>query len=503
MLPAQDQRLTSRVRTHGLWLAPALGIAAWWLAPSNMNPLAARLFALLISVLMLWLTAALPVAVTALLAPALLAVLGIVPTERAFLAFGHPVLIMVLAAQLLAMAAERSRLDRALAVRLLPRRGQNAELSLLSTTIATMLMAGWLARTATTAMMVPVVRATVDRLGPRAQAAGLMGISFATALGAMLTPIGSAANLLAIAILASHGHRDLPLLLWTLLALPLVFVVLALWTLICMAILRKERKFQPASVFLTRGLTPPPTALNLADLETPAALDRGQWGTLGILAVAAIGWMLPGALDLLIGPQARLTLTVHRHGGAAVTAALAMAGLFMLPAAPKLLTNKRIQQPILTWPQAAQVDWSTVLLLGGALSLADQAFATGLSAWLGEFVLKITFIHSGLALVWLFALATVLLAQWVPATAVAALLCPLAVMSAQQLGLSPVAPCVVVGLLASMGLTLPLSKPSNAVVFSTGLVSRTTLMRLALPLDISAAVLGAPCVWWATRALGL
>ena len=86
----------------GLLLAPPLFVAVWWLA-QDLDPPAQRMAAVLASVMLLWMTEAIPLAMTALLGPALAVILQVAPARQAFAPFADPLVFLVLGGFILAL----------------------------------------------------------------------------------------------------------------------------------------------------------------------------------------------------------------------------------------------------------------------------------------------------------------------------------------------------------------------------------------------------------------
>ena len=493
LLPA---RTPASERRRFVALGAAVGIGALLFAfpfPA-MRPEAARLLAVLAAAIVLWVTEALPVGVTALAAPALCVVLGVAPADKAFASFGNPLLYLFFGAFVLAAAAERTRLDRWLAGRLLPGHGATPLRKVLTLTYLTAGLSSMLSNTATTAMVLPVLRATVARLSDRARALGLLTAAYASSLGGVLTPVGTPPNLLAIAALRQYAKGDVPFFAWTLVALPMVAVLLGLWTLL-----------------LVRGLRGATQATDDADLgpqpgtlpQGSVPLDVGQRSTLIALGVAVVGWVLPGLLELVLGSGAETVRAVKRALPEGVVGIAGAALLFVLPATTRSVAGSPRPRPVLEWGEATQIDWGTILLFGGGLALGDLAFQTGLSAWIGQGVLEVTGVRSEIGLTVLFSTVAVLLSEVTSNTAAAAMLCPLAVMTSQQVGISPVAPCIAAGMAASMGFLMPISTAPNAIVYGTGQVPLRTMAKTGAVLDLAGILVIPPVVLVVTHWIGL
>ena len=106
---------------------------------------------------------------------------------------------------------------------------------------------------------------------------------------------------------------------------------------------------------------------------------RGQVNTLIAFGVAVTLWVMPGVLAVLRARGlARRRLARRRAMPEAVVALVAALLLFVLP------MNLREGEFTLTWAEAVKIDWGTILLFGGGLSLGTLMFETGVARALGE-----------------------------------------------------------------------------------------------------------------------
>jgi sodium-dependent dicarboxylate transporter 2/3/5 len=139
----------------GAVLAPAafVSLLAWPIA--GLSPEAHRLGAVLAAVVVLWVTEALPLPVTALLGAAACVVLGVAPAKIVFAPFADPLMFLFIGAFILARGIFLHGLDRrvAYAVLSLPWVGARPTRILLAFGVATALLSAWISNTATTAMM--------------------------------------------------------------------------------------------------------------------------------------------------------------------------------------------------------------------------------------------------------------------------------------------------------------------------------------------------------------
>lgn len=154
----------------------------------------------------------------------------------------------------------------------------------------------------------------------------------------------------------------------------------------------------------------------------------------------------------------------------------------------------------LEWPALERhVQWGVLLLFGGGLALSEVMAASGASRFLAQRLLALLQ-DLPLALVVLGVVAfVVFLTELVSNTASAALLLPLLLPVASALGLPPVAIAAAIGISASCAFMLPVATPPNALVFGSGQVPATTMMRCGWWLNLAciAAITAMALLAWA------
>src|SRR5918992_1872242 len=88
-----EELFNRRRRTAGLFLAPAI-LLALLIAPLPLATSAHRLAAILAMMVVLWVTEALPLAVTAVIGPVLAIILQVAPARTAFAPFADPIIFL-------------------------------------------------------------------------------------------------------------------------------------------------------------------------------------------------------------------------------------------------------------------------------------------------------------------------------------------------------------------------------------------------------------------------
>lgn len=470
-------------RRAGLVLAPVVFLGLWWLPVQGLQPQAHRLLAVVGLVVTLWLTEAIPLAVTAVLGPALAVVCGVATDKEMFRGFGHPIIFLFLGSFLLAEAMLHHGLNRRIAFGILAWRGVAERPRRLLWAFAGVagFLSMWVSNTAAAAMMMPIALAVLSELAHRQSerqgrkvalselkfGTGLMlATAFAASIGGMATPIGTPPNLIALGFIEQSQGLEITFLQWMSFGLPLaVGMLLAL------------------GFYLNRACPAPPDVLGgsatwiRAERARLGRLTRGERNVLLAFGVTITLWLLPGVMALVAGADSPACRRLERHLPEAGVALLGASLLFVLP------VDWRRDQWTLGWAQARRIDWGTILLFGGGLSLGDAMISTGLAQWLGQGLAEWLDARTELGLTVVFAVVAVLLTETTSNTAAASIVVPVAVAVAQAAGVSPIAPAVAASLGASLAFMLPVSTPPNAIVFGTGCVPLPKMVRHGLVLD--------------------
>jgi sodium-dependent dicarboxylate transporter 2/3/5 len=466
----------------GAVLAPAAFVALWF-APLPLPGPAHRLSAVFGAVLIAWVTEVLPVSVTALLVAPLLVATGVREPKVAFASYADPLLFLFIGGFFIARAMSRHGLDARLASWLVASRGVGGRRARVRIALgaAAFALSMWVSNTATTAILVPILlglrprrrdkthldarNAGADdtsfapgapRRGRRAECGDLLVSAYLSSVGGLATPVGSPPNLVAMRLLESAGET-LGFLGWMGLALPIALACAALVTL-----------------WVGRAL---PADGGRVDVEAArrrarAPASRGEWVTLACFALAVAGWVAPGLAQAVGRPLPQLVGTaVARLLEPGIVALLAAAPLFAVPVGPALSGDR-----VLPWRDAVRIDWGVVLLFGGGIALGDAMDATGLSAALGHGLVHASGVSGPWSLTAVLTVVTLLLTEVASNVATATMLVPLASAMARELGVSPVAPVVGVGLAASCAFMLPIATGPNAVIHGTGRVPARTMM---------------------------
>jgi sodium-dependent dicarboxylate transporter 2/3/5 len=225
------------------------------------------------------------------------------------------------------------------------------------------------------------------------------------------------------------------------------------------------------------------TALVRRELDSLGPMSRGQANVLTAFAATVLMWVAPGLFAIAGLENAAF---VRGYGEAVPEGIAAMLGAFLLFVLP---IDWRARRFTMTWDEASKIDWGIVFLYGGGLAMGTLAFSTGLAEAMGKGITSWLPAHTGLALTVVFTGAAILLSEATSNTASANMVVPIAIAVAQAAGVRPVEPALGATLGASMGFMMPISTAPNAIVYSSGYVPITAMIRYGAVLDVVAFVI--------------
>ncbi|MEQ1758860.1 MAG: DASS family sodium-coupled anion symporter [Vicinamibacterales bacterium] len=474
--PAEEQ-FNRRRRTVGLILAPTVLIGLL-LAPIPIADGAHKMAAIIAMMMVLWVTEALPLSATALLGPVMAVILRVAPVRTALAPFADPTVFLFIGAFMLAEGMFVHRLDRRIAYTALSWRlvGTSAGRVLVVYGAVATVLSMWISNTATTAMLFPIGMSLIGqmshssgRINPRQGFAMAMMLitAFGASIGGMATPVGTPPNLIGIGMLERIGGTRIGFFDWMALAVP---VVLIMFVAMCAVLYLMGARGTPMHQGGTEAVR--------AELKKLGQLSAGERNVLIAFGTTIVLWVAPG-LFAVSGLDdtafARAYTQAMPEGVAAICGALL---LFLLP------TDWRARRFTLTWDEASNIDWGIVLLFGGGLAVGELAFSTGLAEAMGKGITAWLPSQSTAAITILFTATAIILSEATSNTAAANMIVPVAIAVAQAAGIRPLEPALGATLGASMGFMMPVSSPTNAIVYSSGYISITSMMRFGVILDI-------------------
>ena len=479
--PAEE--LFNRRRRGVGMIGGPLVLIALLLLPIPIPAPAHRLAAILLMMVILWITEALPLAVTALIGPVLAIILQVAPARTVFAPFADPIIFLFIGSFMLAEAMFAHGLDRRIAFGALSSRavgGSPTRILVVYGGVATAISM-WISNTATTAMMFPIGLSIVahltkgreHELASRNFATAMMLMAaFGASIGGMGTPIGTPPNLIGKGMLERIAHEQISFFQWMLLGVPLTVLLFGF-----LVVYFRWR--------LLKGLTIDPTQAGHIheELKKLGPMSAGQRNTLLAFGATVLLWLFPGILAIVGFGDSAFARGYEAAVPESVAAMIGAILLFLIP------VNWRARRFTLSWEQAVRIDWGIILLFGGGLAMGALAFSTGLAEAMGHGITSWLPVHSTFSLTVLFTAIAIVMSETASNTASANMIVPVAIAVAQASGINPLEPALGATFGASMGFMMPISTPPNAIVYSSGHVPISTMMRNGIALDIAGFIL--------------
>jgi sodium-dependent dicarboxylate transporter 2/3/5 len=495
-LSPAEERFERRRRTIGLFLGPVV-LAAMLVFPFDLDGNQHRLLAILAFVVVWWVTEAIPIPVTALLGVVLCALLEATPpppeddssVDVVFALFTDDTIFLFIGSFIIAQSMVVHGLHRRFAYRVLsmPSVGGSTFRIILAFGLIGAITSPVMSNTAGAAMMLPIALGVMGVVGGmvarqaegdrdperlRFGAALMLVITYGITVGGLLLPIGSPPNLIGRQLLEDETGEPITFLEWFIMALPIVVVMFVAVVVIVTMFNRPEVKEVDGVeeyVAKERGKLGP--------------LSRGEKNTLYVLAFALIGWFLPGLVGIFAGDDSDAYVQVGEASNEGIVAILAAAALFVLP------IDWGRRRFTLNWNEAARIDWGTIILFGGGITLGTLLSETGLAAVVGESLSDALGVSSLIGVTIVIVIVAVIISETTSNTASAAIVVPIAISIAAANDLNPTIPALAAIFGANYGFMLPVSTPPNAIVYSSGLLPITRMIKAGAVFDVIGAVL--------------
>ncbi len=440
------------------------------------SPEAKRTLAIAVLMATWWVSEALPIAAVSLLPLVLFPAFGIMDTGDVASQYGHRLVFLFMAGFLIAVAMQKWKLHRRIALYIIRAIGTGPRRLILGFMVASGFLSMWISNTATAMMMATVGLAVVSFVNKAGQekeetkgklesnfgVALMLGIAYACNIGGMGTIIGTPPNALLAAFMENNLGQNISFLNWMIVGIPIVIILLpvAWW-------------------YLTRVSSPIhmdsiPGGGDLIEerLQKLGPMGKGERRVLTVFGLTAFLWIIR---SFFITPYLPMV------GDATIGIAMAVL-LFMTP------IDLNQGEFALDWEWAVKIPWGTLILFGGGLALAKGIEESGLANWLAGRLDWFTHLPLFLFLLVVIALM-VTLTQLTSNTGTAAMMLPVLVplASAMEIEFLVLAVPAILGI--SGAFMLPVATPPNAIVFGTGHVTIPQMVKNGFGLNVIALVL--------------
>jgi solute carrier family 13 (sodium-dependent dicarboxylate transporter), member 2/3/5 len=448
--------------------------------PAGLSAAAWHTAAVALLMTLWWITEALPLPITALLPLLLFPPLGIAEINQAAIPYANPLIFLFLGGLIIALAMQRCGLHQRIAYFILSHRGASPAGTLGSFMATSAFLSLWISNTATTMLMLPIAISVIEGVremetpssssAPFA-AALLLGTAYAASIGGLGTLVGTAPNALLAGFVLEAYHWEIGFVEWMVLSVPTLMVLLGLTWLILTRVIFPELHAAHGDQRAQMRVT----------LQQLGPLSQAERRVSTVFAGVATLWILRPVIDHWVP-----AIALNDSGIALLGAIL----LFLIPA------DRQSGDFLMDWRTAEQLPWGTLLLFGGGLSLAASISHTGLAGWLGNNLVGLSSLPTWLILLSIVSLV-IFLTELTSNTATTAIFLPLIGSVALGLGQPPLQLLVPVTLAVSCAFMMPVATPPNAIVFSSGLISISQMVRAGFLLNLASIVWIAGISYWA------
>lgn len=401
----------------------------------------------------LFVTELIPLAVTAMAACTALGILGVLPSKAVYAGLSNSTVVLFGGMFVIGAAMFKTGLAEAIGITVVKKAGTSEVPLMAAIMLVTIVLSAVSSNTGTVACLMPVIIGIcqVAKISPSKE---LMPLAIAANVGGTITMIGTPPNVIVTGALSAAGLPTFGFFEFAYIGIPLSIIIL-IYTL-----------------FIGRHFIPDKQAGEMDEEAVKAAAEEaGATGDdapksktkMWISGLILIGVVVCMALNLK-------TLPLHT---AAVTGAI-------LCVVTGCLKEKEAY---------AGIDWVTIFLFAGMLSVASAMEKTGAGKLIADTVVGAMGANPNpYVLTAVLFLISNVLTQFMSNTASAALLAPIGISIAQSIGCDPKPVLMALGIAASMAFATPMATPPNTLVLGPGGFSFNDYVKVGVPMCIISLV---------------
>ncbi len=470
----------------GLFLGPILFVAVLVTLEGCLGREACRVAAVAVLMATWWICESIPLAATSLIPLAAFPLMKIVPAREVAASYASPEIYLFMGGFFIAVAMQRWDLHRRIALWIVHIVGVKGDRIILGFMVSTAFLSMWISNTAATMMMLPIGVAVIMTLEAHARSSETFGsfrivlmlsIAYAANIGGIGTLIGTPPNIVFAAQVRSLFPEagEISFVRWMSVGLPLVIVFIPLTWIFLTKIV-----FRGAHIDIGTG----GSEVISEQRSKLGRITTGEKRTLIVFVLTVLAWITRGDIRLgsvtLYGWASVMSLGEYIHDSTiAIAAAIA---LFVLP------VDWKRGIFVLNWKAAREIPWGILILFGGGIALGRGFSQSGLAARIAG-GMDLASAAPLVLIVILIALLVTFLTEVTSNTAIATIFLPILAATAVGLGLHPFLMMIPATISASCAFMLPVATPPNAIVFSSGFVPMTGMVRAGIFMNLIGVVL--------------
>ena len=428
--------------------AVIIGLVFYFLADITFTDVQARLIGVVALLVTLWTNEALPLGVVSLFPIILFPSIGVLDLHLVTPNYSKSIIFLFLGGFMLAIAIEKIKLHLYFSAKLLSFFPKSILGILYALAITSALLSSILSNTTITLMLMPISMSLTNNLNLKIRF--LLATAYGASIGGILTPIGTAPNMILLGFLEEHDLPTLAFGEWVYMMLPIVGMML----LIIPWLLSLSVKNESVEDVVDGKVEP---------------LDGKQKQLYGIIILLSL---------ILIG-----NTFAKQFYGHALDEKMVLLGFGLLMFFPKI--------GFLTWDDTRNIPYEIIMLFGAGFSIAKAFSSTGLAA---DIATRLAFI-SDMPLFWMFIVVATFVAfstEVTSNTALTSIAIPIfyefSKIMPQEEGVLLLMTATVA---ASYAFMLPIATPPNAIVMSSRVIPIAEMAKVGFKANLIAiTVLG-------------
>jgi len=430
------------------WLFIGFAVGAGMLSiptPEGLTPIGMRALTLLVVVFIFFVTEPIPLPGVALFIAIAEVLLGLAKPAVVAQSFMSDSVFFIMGSLMIATALVKQDLDKRIALAIVSLTGPRADRIILGLTLVSALLSSFIGEHTVAAMMLPVGAALINythqdwRKIRNLSVIILLSIAYGAMIAGAGTPSGGARNAIMLAYWKELFDLRISYFEWIKMAYPMLMIGAPVIAFIL------YRTFTPE----VKDLSPAVTALKEKVMKN-GKMSQQEWLTIIIFIFTVLMWM-----------------TISDTIGLGITALIGV--LLFLTAG------------VVKWEDLNNnVNWGTILIYGGAISLGIMIKRTGVAEWLSHSFLAWAApfgIHEGLPLLAVISLMTILTATVMSSGATVGILGPITLNIASLSGTSVIAAGFITVISSSFCFLTTVASPACNIIYGSGYLKKSDFLK--------------------------
>ena len=455
-----------------LLAGPLLFLVTLFFNPFSLDTQANNVMAVALLMIAWWISEALPMPAVALIPLVLFPLMGIAKISEAAAPYANEVVFLFMGGFLIGLGIEKWNLHKRIALSIVQYTGTNGNRIILGFILATGFISMWLSNTATTMMMLPIAASVISFVVTKNEnnsqlrhfaVCMMLSIAYASNFGGIATIIGTPPNVAYASYISKQLNNDISFSAWMLIGFPVALLLLFSLYFVLIKLFPNNIDSNDEMRMLIKN-----------ELSALGPMTVPEKRVLYIFITTALLWIFRDLIN-------KFGVVRLDDNMIAVFGGLLM---FIVPAGKGAKQNERI----LVWSDTSKMAWGILLLFGGGITLAAALEKAGLIQMLGVWLSG----FSGSSVVFLVIAITIIslfISEVMSNVAQVIVFAPVVTGIATATGVDPYMLGIPMTLAASCASMMPMGTPPNAIVFSTGHLKLSEMMKAGLIMNLISIIL--------------